>query len=50
MVPANQISFDDFRNVRQALIMQDSIGIFLVSAQFFRSDFLHLTIFYLQIH
>ena len=50
MVPANQLSSDDFRNVRQALMMQDFIEIFLVSAQFFRSDFPRLTIFCLQLH
>ena len=50
MVPANQLSSDDFKNVGQALMMQDSIGIFPVSAQFFCSDFLLLTIFRLQLH
>ena len=45
MVLANQLSSDDFKNIGQALMMQDSIGIFLILALFFRSDFLRLTIF-----
>ena len=50
MVPTNRLSSDDFRNIGQALMMQDSIGIISVSAQFFFSDFSRLTIFRLQLH
>ena len=50
MVTANQLSFNDFRNVGQALIMQDSIRILPVSAQFLCSNFLRLTIFCLQLY
>ena len=32
MVLANQLSFDDFKNVGQALMIQDSIGILPVFA------------------
>ena len=49
MVPTNQLSSDDFRNVEQALRMQDSIKILPVFAKFFRFDFLRLTIFRLQL-
>ena len=50
MVPANELSSDDFRNEVQVLIIQDSIRIFLVSAQFFLSDFPCLIIFRLQLY
>ena len=32
ILPANQLSFDNFMNIRQALMMQDFIGIFSFSA------------------
>ena len=50
MVPANQLSPNNFRNVGQTLMMQDSIEIFPVSAKFFRSDFSYLTIFHVQLY
>ena len=50
MVPANQLSFNHFRNVELTLMIPDSIKIFLVSAQFFHFDFLRLTLFCLQPH
>ena len=31
-MPANQLSFDDFRNIEQTLMMEDFIGIFSVFA------------------
>ena len=46
----NQLSSNDFRNVGQALMMQDSIGILPVLAQFFCFDFLCLIIFCFQLY
>ena len=44
-VPILQLNSNDFKNLGQALIIQNSIGILSVFAQFFHSNFLRLTIF-----
>lgn len=47
-MPNDHLNFDDSRNVGQALMMQDFTKTLLVSAQFFRSNFLFLIVFQLQ--
>ena len=50
IVPTNQLSFNNFRNIGQVLIIKNSIGIFLLFIQFFCSYFSRLVIFCIQLY